>query len=208
MSPPAIDRAVVASKNPDKIAELEALLIRHRLVGEVARGLDWPDVVEDAPTLEGNALLKARQVAASTGLPAIADDTGLEVDALGGAPGVRTARFSGPDATYESNVIALLDALRDAADRTARFRTVAVAILADGTEVVAEGELVGEIATNRRGSAGFGYDPVFVVNGRTLAEMSRQEKDRISHRALAIRALADALAARVAAPVPPDEDEG
>ena len=82
MSRPAIDRAVVASKNPDKITELEALLIRHGLVGEVVRGLDWPDVVEDAPTLEGNALLKARQVAASTGLPAIADDTGLEVDAI------------------------------------------------------------------------------------------------------------------------------
>ena len=204
MSRPTIDRAVVASKNPDKITELEVLLIRHGLVGEVVRGLDWPDVVEDAPTLEGNALLKARQVAASTGLPAIADDTGLEVDALGGAPGVRTARFSGPDATYESNVAALLDALRDAGDRTACFRTVAVAILADGTEVVAEGELVGKIATGRRGSAGFGYDPVFDVNGRTLAEMSPQEKDRISHRARAIKALADALAAQV----PSDADEG
>ena len=200
MRQPAIHRAVVASKNPDKIAELEALLIRHGLVGEVVRGLDWPDVVEDAPTLEGNALLKARQVAASTGLPAIADDTGLEVDALGGAPGVRTARFSGPDATYESNVAALLDALRGAKDRTARFRTVAVAIVADGTEVVAEGALMGEIATCRRGSAGFGYDPVFDVNGRTLAEMSPQEKDRISHRALAIEALVDALAARGSSP--------
>ena len=193
---PVIHRAVVASKNPDKITELETLLARHGLVGEVVRGLDWPDVVEDAPTLEGNALLKARQVALSTGLPSIADDTGLEVDALGGAPGVRTARYSGPDATYQSNVDALLAALQGVEDRAARFRTVVVAVLAGGTEVVAEGELVGEIAWARRGSAGFGYDPVFEVDGRTLAEMEPQEKDLISHRARAIQALADALAAR------------
>lgn len=194
MSQPAIGRAVVASKNPDKIAELETLLTGHGLVGEVVRGMEWPDVVEDAPTLEGNALLKARQVARSTGLPSIADDTGLEVEALGGAPGVHTARYSGPDATYQSNVDALLQALRGVEARTARFRTVVVAILADGAEVVAEGELVGAIALERRGSAGFGYDPVFDVDGRTLAEMERQEKDLISHRARAIRALADALA--------------
>ncbi|MYC86013.1 MAG: RdgB/HAM1 family non-canonical purine NTP pyrophosphatase [Acidimicrobiia bacterium] len=193
---PVIHRAVVASKNPDKITELETLLARHGLVGEVVRGLDWPDVVEDAPTLEGNALLKARQVALSTGLPSIADDTGLEVDALGGAPGVRTARYSGPDATYQSNVDALLAALQGVEDRAARFRTVVVAVLADGTEVVAEGELVGDIAWACRGSAGFGYDPVFEVDGRTLAEMEPQEKDLISHRARAIQALADALAAR------------
>ena len=196
MSPPVIPRAVVASKNPDKIAELETLLARHRLVGEVVRGLEWPDVVEDAPTLEGNALLKARQVARSTGLPSIADDPGLEVEALGGEPGVHTARYSGPDATYQSNVDALLAALEGVEHRTARFRTVMVAILADGAEVVAEGELVGQITRARRGSAGFGYDPVFAVDGRTLAEMGRQEKDRISHRARAIQALADALVAR------------
>ena len=196
MSHPVIERAVVASKNPDKIAELETLLARHGLVGEVVRGLEWPDVVEDAPTLEGNALLKARQVARSTGLPSIADDTGLEVEALGGAPGVHTARYSGPDATYDSNVDALLQALRGVEDRTARFRTVAVAILADGSEVVAVGDLVGQITRVRRGSAGFGYDPVFAVNGRTLAEMGPEEKDLISHRARAIQALADAMVAR------------
>jgi len=196
VSSPVIGRAVVASKNPDKIAELESLLTSHGLVSEVVRGMEWPDVVEDAPTLEGNALLKARQVARSTGLPAIADDTGLEVEALGGAPGVHTARYSGPDATYESNVDALLEALRGVEDRTARFRTVVVAILADGAEVVAEGELIGEIALGRRGSSGFGYDPVFDIDGRTLAEMEPQEKDLISHRARAIRALADALTAR------------
>ena len=195
MSRPVIERAVVASKNPDKIAELETLLTRHGIVEEVVRGMEWPDVVEDAPTLEGNALLKARQVARSTGLPSIADDTGLEVDALGGAPGVHTARYSGPDATYRSNVDALLAALRGVEDRTARFRTVVVSILADGAEVVAEGELVGEIALARRGSGGFGYDPVFEVDGRTLAEMGRNQKDLVSHRARAIVALADALSA-------------
>ena len=195
MSRRVIERAVVASKNPDKIAELEALLTRHGIVGEVVRGMEWPDVVEDAPTLEGNALLKARQVARSTGLPSIADDTGLEVDALGGAPGVHTARYSGPDATYRSNVDALLAALDGVEERTARFRTVVAAILADGAEVIVEGELVGEIAPARRGSAGFGYDPVFDVDGRTLAEMDPREKDLVSHRARAIAALAEALSA-------------
>ena len=193
MTRPAISRAVVASKNADKIKEMETLLVGGEVIGEVVRGLDWPDVVEDAPTLEGNALLKARAVAAATGLPSIADDTGLEVDALDGAPGVHTARFSGPDATYLSNVTALLSALEGADDRTARFRTVVVAILEDGREVVAEGVLDGEITTSPRGSGGFGYDPVFAVGNRTLSEIGVEEKNRISHRARAISALADLL---------------
>lgn len=193
MSRPPIDRAVVASKNPDKIAEMERLLVASGAVGEIVRGLDWPDVVEDAPTLEGNARLKARAVAESTGLVAIADDTGLEVDALGGAPGVHTARFAGPDATYESNVSALLAVLEKARDRSARFRTVVIAMLADGSEVVVEGVLEGEIAHQPRGSGGFGYDPVFALGSRTLAEMPPDEKNQISHRARAIRALAEAL---------------
>ena len=172
MTRPAISRAVVASKNADKIEEMETLLVGGQVIGEVVRGLDWPDVVEDAPTLEGNALLKARAVAAATGLPAIADDTGLEVDALDGAPGVHTARFSGPHATYRSNVAALLSALEGADDRTARFRTVVIAILEDGREVIAEGVLEGEITTSHRGSGGFGYDPVFAVGDKTLAEMT------------------------------------
>ena len=193
MTRPAISRAVVASKNADKIKEMETLLVGVEVIGEVVRGLDWPDVIEDAPTLEGNALLKARAVASATGLPSIADDTGLEVSALDGAPGVHTARFSGPGATYRSNVAALLEALEGADDRTARFRTVVVAILGEGREVVAEGVLEGEITTSPRGSGGFGYDPVFAVGSRTLAEMGDDEKNRISHRARAIRALADIL---------------
>lgn len=193
MTRPAIRRAVVASKNIDKIKEMETLLVGAGVIEEIVRGLDWPDVVEDAPSLEGNARLKARAVASATGLAAVADDTGLEVDALDGAPGVHTARFSGPGATYQSNVAALLSALEGSETRTARFRTVVVAILADGREVLAEGVLDGEITYSPRGSAGFGYDPVFAVGDRTLAEMGEEEKNRISHRARAIRALASTL---------------
>lgn len=202
MTRPLIDRAVAASKNPDKIAEMESILAAAGVVGEMVRGLEWPDVVEDAPTLEGNALLKARRAAESTGLAAIADDTGLEVGALGGAPGVHTARFAGPDAAYEDNTAALLEALAEAAERSARFRTVAAAVLPDGREIVAEGVLEGRIADRPRGSGGFGYDPVFEAAGRTLAEMTPEEKNRISHRAEAVRALADALGA-LRPPAPP-----
>ncbi len=202
MTRPLIDRAVAASKNPDKIAEMESILAAAGVVGEMVRGLEWPDVVEDAPTLEGNALLKARRAAEATGLAAIADDTGLEVGALGGAPGVHTARFAGPDAAYEDNTAALLEALAEAAERSARFRTVAAAVLPDGREIVAEGVLEGRIADRPRGSGGFGYDPVFEAAGRTLAEMTPEEKNRISHRAEAVRALADALGA-LRPPAPP-----
>ena len=186
-----ISQAVVASKNPDKIKEIE--LLAAGVIGEIVRDLDWPDVAEDAPNLTGNARLKARAVAAATGLPVVADDTGLEVDALDGGPGVHTARFSGPHATYESNMAALLSALEGVNDRSARFRTVVVAILEDGREVVVEGVLEGAITHSPRGSNGFGYDPIFAVGERTLAEMSDAEKNRVSHRARAIRALADAL---------------
>lgn len=193
MIEPVIERAVVASKNPDKIAEMEQLLVDSGVIGEIVTGLEWPDVVEDAPTLEGNARLKACSVAECTGLVAIADDTGLEVDYLEGAPGVHTARFAGSDATYESNVAALLDALEGVKDRSARFRTVVVALMTDGREVVVEGKLRGEITSRPRGSGGFGYDPVFAVGSRTLAEMSSEEKNRISHRAKALHALAETL---------------
>ena len=202
MTRPLIDRAVAASKNPDKIAEMESILTAAGVVGEMVRGLEWPDVIEDAPTLEGNALLKARRAAEATGLAAVADDTGLEVGALGGAPGVHTARFAGPGAAYEDNTAALLEALAEAADRSARFRTVAAAVLPDGREIVAEGVLEGRIAARPRGSGGFGYDPVFEAAGRTLAEMTPEEKNRISHRAEAVRALADALGA-LRPPAPP-----
>ena len=190
---PVIGRAVVASKNRDKAAELEALLLREGLVGEAVAGADWPEVIEDRPTLEGNALLKAETAAAATGWPAVADDTGLEVDALGGAPGVYTARFAGPGATYRSNMEALLAALRGVGERSARFRTVAAVVFPDGGAVTAQGELRGVITLVPRGAGGFGYDPVFEVGGRTLAEMGEAEKNRISHRARAVAALGRAL---------------
>ena len=187
-------RVVVASKNPDKIREVEAVLASLEPAFDVVRGLDWPDVEETEDTLAGNAVLKAEAVAVATGMAAIADDTGLEVDALGGAPGVHTARFAGPSASYENNVAKLLADLQGVVDRRARFRTViALAGAAGGEPVIAEGVMEGEIAHEPRGDNGFGYDPVFLVGDRTYAEMTDEEKNAISHRAKALRALAERL---------------
>lgn len=187
------ERAVVASKNPDKIAEVESVLARLGIVGEIVRSLDWPDVDETEPTLAGNALLKARAVAEVTGFVAIADDTGLEVDALGGAPGVISARYAGPDATYQDNVDKLLSELDGIPERSARFRTVIAVVAPDGREWTAEGAVEGVITLEPRGTYGFGYDPVFEVDGRTLGEMAQSEKSEISHRARALEAIAELL---------------
>lgn len=189
-----IQRLVVASKNPDKIAEIDEVLQPLAMAGEIVRGLDWPDVEETGDTLEDNALLKARAVATAVGLPALADDTGLEVEALDGRPGVSTARFAGPNATYANNVSLLLREMGGATDRRARFRTVVALVFPDGADIVAEGAVDGVITFEPRGEMGFGYDPVFEVEGQTLAEMSLSEKNRLSHRARALRALAVALA--------------
>ncbi len=186
-------RLVVATKNPDKVGEVEAVLAGSGLPIEIVRDRVWPDVAETAATLAGNALLKARTVAVATGLPALADDTGLEVEALGGAPGVRSARYAGPAATYADNVARLLRELEGVASRRARFRTVVALVTPDGDELLAEGVLAGEILDAPRGSGGFGYDPVFAVAGRALAEMPPEEKNRISHRGRALRALVAAL---------------
>ena len=188
-----IERLVVASKNEDKLGEIEAVLLGLGLVKEIVAGLDWPDIEETEPTLEGNALLKARTVAAVTGLPCLADDTGLEVAALDGAPGVRSARFAGETASYADNVRALLEKLAGISDRSARFRTVMALVIPGGWEVVAQGVLEGLIIDTPRGDTGFGYDPVFDVGGRTLAELAAVEKNAISHRGRALRALADKL---------------
>jgi XTP/dITP diphosphohydrolase len=188
---------VCASANPDKVAEIEAIL--GDVVELAPRPTDVPDVVEDAETLEGNARLKAAAIAAATGDAAIADDTGLEVDALGGRPGVRTARYAGDEATYAENRARLLAELTGVDDRWARFRTVAMVVWPDGREVIGEGVCAGTIAADERGSRGFGYDAVFVPaegDGRTFAEMGADEKHAMSHRGRALRALLAALGAR------------
>jgi len=190
-------RIRLATANPDKARELAGLLEGFDVV---LRPADLPDVVEDADTLEGNARLKAIAVAGATGELAVADDTGLEVDALGGRPGVHAARYAGPGATYADNVAKLLAELAGvpAQGRTARFRTVALARFPDGREIVAEGWVEGTIAEAPAGDDGFGYDPVFVPtggDGRTFAQMTRDEKAAVSHRGRALRALAAQLMA-------------
>jgi XTP/dITP diphosphohydrolase len=189
---------VLATANLHKSEEIRAVLepLGFTLL---TRPLDVPDVDETGETLEANALLKARALVDATGLPAIADDTGLFVDALDGRPGVQSARYAGEHATYEENVAKLLAALDGvaASERTAQFRTVIVIAYPDGTDVCVDGVLDGVIAFARTGDQGFGYDPVFVpsvTGGRSLAELSAHEKNTLSHRGLALRALAEKLA--------------
>jgi XTP/dITP diphosphohydrolase len=186
---------VVATANPDKAREIVDVLTAEAPSLElVPRPPEVPDIDEVGETLEDNARMKAVALSAVTNLPAVADDTGLHVDALDGAPGVRTARYAGEDATYADNVAKLLDELDGLPleQRAARFATVAVARWPDGLEVAALGEVEGVITTAPRGDGGFGYDPVFVPlegDGRTFAEMTDQEKHAYSHRARALRTL-------------------
>ena len=195
-------RLVCATANPHKVEEIRAIL--GSAVDLIPRPADVPDVVEDADTLEGNARIKAAAIAAATGLPAVADDTGLEVDALGGAPGVYSARFAGEGCTEADNRAKLLAELVSAGAvdddrRTAHFRTVALVAWPDGREILADGVCDGTIAGHERGASGFGYDPVFVPSdgdGRTFAEMTEDEKHALSHRGRAFRALLERLAAR------------
>lgn len=193
-------RFVLATANPDKAAEIERILADAGLaIDLVARPSDVPDVDETGATLEENARLKARALVVATGLPAIADDTGLEIDALDGAPGVYSARFAGPDATYADNCALALRRLAGVAPerRTARFATVALAAWPDGREVAAIGTVEGAITGEERGTGGFGYDPVFAPvegDGRTFAEMTPAEKHAVSHRGRAFRTLAEGLA--------------
>jgi XTP/dITP diphosphohydrolase len=189
-------RVACASANPHKVAEIIDLM--GGVVDLVPRPQDLADVVEDADTLEGNARLKAVAVCAATGLPALADDTGLEVDALDGAPGVITARFAGVGATDAQNRQKILVELDGQANdqRTARFRTVALLRFADGREIVAHGVCEGVIAMQEIGDSGFGYDALFIPtdgDGRTFAQMTIDEKHELSHRGRAFRALAEML---------------
>ncbi len=201
-------RVVLATKNPHKVAELRAILASLPVEIRSAAEVGAPDVVEDAPTLEGNARKKALAVARHAREWAIADDTGLEVDALGGAPGVISAHYAGPQATYADNCARLLRELEGVppARRRARFRCV-IALAPPGAADEAvrtfEGVLEGAIAFEPRGAHGFGYDPIFLVagdpRGRTLAELPPDEKNRISHRARALERLKESLRAGGAA---------
>ena len=187
---------VMASANPDKVAEIALLM--NDVVTILPRPAEVPDVVEDADTLEGNARLKAVAIRDATGLPAIADDTGLEIDHLDGAPGVYTARFAGENATYADNVAKTLAVLSGVApsERTARFRTVALLSIPGGDEIVAHGVIEGTIALEASGGGGFGYDPIFKpegADGQTFAEMDPVSKHAISHRGRAFRALKQGL---------------
>jgi XTP/dITP diphosphohydrolase len=188
-------RLVLATANPDKAAEIVAVLAGSG-IEPVPRPAGVPDVDETGATLEENARLKAVALCRATGLPALADDTGLEVAALGGAPGVLSARYAGEGATYAANVAKLLAALAGVDDRAARFRTVCVVAFPDGREVVADGAVDGTIAIAPQGDGGFGYDPVFVPaegDGRTFGQMGPEKHD-ISHRGRAVRAVVARLA--------------
>lgn len=192
-------RLVLASGNPDKLRELRQLLEGLDLeivpAGEVIPG--W-SVEETGSTLEENAFLKARDVMQRTGLPAVADDTGLFVDILGGAPGIYAARFAGFDCTYENNVNKLLSTMLCESNRDACFRTVAVFVSPE-MEFAVQGEIRGIILEDPDGEGGFGYDPVFLPEGldHTFARCTPEEKNRISHRARALRNLRDRLRSSV-----------
>ncbi len=190
---------VLATANPDKAREIfEVLTVVAPSLELLPRPAEVPDVDEVGETLEDNARMKAVALSAATNLPAVADDTGLHVDALDGAPGVQTARYAGEDATYADNVAKLLAELDGLPleQRGARFATVAIARWPDGLEVAALGEVEGVITTSARGEEGFGYDPVFVPlegDGRTFAEMTGEEKHVLSHRARAFQTLAQGV---------------
>ncbi len=194
------ERIAIASANPHKLREILEICSDWPVAWVTAGSHPgpWPEVGEPHEDYLGNAREKARAVAAALGVPALADDSGIEVDALGGAPGPRSARYAGPEASDAENRRRLLSALRGvpASGRTARFRCVVVLAWPDGREVHAEGVCEGMVLRSERGTGGFGYDPLFVPEGwdRTMAELAPGEKHRVSHRGRALRALADLLA--------------
>jgi XTP/dITP diphosphohydrolase len=199
--PPGPARLILATRNPGKLAELRRILAAAGVSAAVTDLDDvpgMPEVAETGRSFTDNALLKARAVAAFTGLPAVADDSGLCVDALNGMPGVLSARWSGSHGDDEANLQLLLAQLADvpAGERGAQFVCVAALVLPSGGEHLAEGTVLGQLTRSPRGSNGFGYDPIFVPDGfeLTTAQMSAEEKDKISHRGKALRALAPVIA--------------
>jgi len=193
-----LPKLVFATRNPGKVREIADLLSAHYdIIGLDEVGCR-EDIPETAPTLEGNAIQKAEYVLDNFGVHCFADDTGLEVNALDGAPGVHTARYAGEAKDPEANMAKLLDALKNQSDRGARFRTVMALTTPSGT-LTFDGICTGQIATQRSGNKGFGYDPIFIPEGetsRTFAEMSAPEKNVISHRARAVRAMVSALSSQ------------
>jgi XTP/dITP diphosphohydrolase len=185
-------KLVLATRNAHKVRELAALLDGYDVV-PLPDDIDLPP--ETGETFAANALPKARAAAAATGEVAFGDDSGIESAALGGAPGVRSARFAGEQATDAENLAALLQALEAVDDRRVAYVAELVMISPDGRELYARGELRGTLAKEPRGSGGFGYDPAFVPEGeeRTVGEMSAEEKDAVSHRARAAAALRELL---------------
>jgi len=192
---------VFATNNKHKIREISALLNDDfRILGLEDLHIT-EDIPEEAETLEENAMFKARFVHERTGMNVFADDTGLEVRALGGAPGVYSARYAGEAKSFDDNIDKLLREMGSASERSARFRTV-IALILEGKEYLFEGTVEGEIIRERRGAGGFGYDPVFIASGydRTFAEIPLEEKNGISHRARAMRQLMAFLKERTKQP--------
>ena len=190
---------VFATHNPNKAAEVERMLDgRYRILTLDDIGCS-EEIIEDAPTLEGNARIKARHVKTLYGMDCFADDTGLEVDAIGGLPGVKTARYAGDRADSKANMLKLMNALDGEGEgsRMARFRTC-ICLIQGGEEIMLEGICEGRIAMNLSGDEGFGYDPIFCPESesRTFAQMSAEEKNNVSHRGRAIRKMVNALLAR------------
>ena len=191
-------KLILATNNPDKIREIEKILADIDIdILTMADFDDFPAVEETGKTIVENAVLKAEAVWKRYGLPCIADDTGLEVDYLDGAPGVYSSRFAGENSTYEENYRKLLSLMKTAptGERSARFKTVIAFVDYEGKSHTAEGILEGSIAAEPRGEFGFGYDPVFIAAGteRTLAQLLPQQKNEISHRSLALRNIKPAI---------------
>ena len=194
----AVQQIVLASRNAHKLEELRRILAP--TLGEIELvGDDGPEPVENGVTFEANALIKARAAAQRTGLPALADDSGIAVDVLGGSPGIFSARWAGPQRSDADNLDLLLWQLSDVADehRGAKFVAAAALVMPDGREVAVRGEWPGSILRERRGAGGFGYDPIFLPEGseRAAAELDAAEKDALSHRRRAFEALAPHLQA-------------
>lgn len=187
-------KLVFASNNQNKVREISEILDNKIAILSLREVNILDDIPEDEPLIEGNALFKARYVHNATGLDVFADDTGLEVEALNGLPGVHSARFAGENKDSSANIAKVLSMLEGAENRKARFKTV-IALILGGKEYLFEGTIPGTIIDEKRGSEGFGYDPVFIPEGKdlTFAQMPLKEKNQISHRALAFKKLLEFL---------------